>query len=256
MPLSGRRALITGASSGIGRACAIRLAHDGADVAVNYFSDREADAAAEVVAEVEKAGRRGIAVRADVGAEADVRAMAARTVDELGGLEILVNNAGIENQVATIDLPLADWERVLRTNLTGTFLCMREAARHMRDAGGGVVVNMSSVHQFIPWPGFAHYCASKGGIKMLAETVAREWAPFGIRVVNVAPGAIATPINQGVLSDPEQKEAIEAEVPLGRFGTAEEIAAAVAWIASDEASYVTGTTMVVDGGMALYPKFV
>jgi glucose 1-dehydrogenase len=256
MLLEGRRAIVTGASSGIGRACAIRLALEGADVCVNHFSEGEAAAARDVVAEVERAGRRAIAVQADVGSEDDVGGMVARTVEELGGLDLLVNNAGIEDQVPAIDLPLGDWERVLRTNLTGAFLCMREAARRMRHAGGGVIVNISSVHQFIPWPGFAHYCASKGGLKLLGETCAREWAPYGIRVVGIAPGAVATPINQDVLDDPAQRQAIEGEVPLGRFGTAEEIAAAVAWAASSEASYVTGSTLVVDGGMALYPKFV
>jgi glucose 1-dehydrogenase len=135
------------------------------------------------------------------------------------------------------------------------FLCMRETAALMKDKGGAII-NMSSVHQFIPWPGFAHYCASKGGMKLLTETAAREWAPHKIRVLNVAPGAIATPINNFVLDDPEAKHAVEEEIPLGRFGQPEEIAAAVAWAASDEASYVTGSTLVVDGGMALYPKFI
>ena len=155
-----------------------------------------------------------------------------------------------------MEMSLADWERVLRTNLTGVFLCMRECAPLLKDTGRGVIINMSSVHQFIPWPGFAHYCASKGGMKMLTETTAREWAPLKIRVLNVAPGAIATPINNFVLDDPESKHDVEEEIPLGRFGQPEEIAAAVAWAASDEASYMTGNTLVVDGGMALYPKFI
>lgn len=256
MLLSDRRAIVTGASSGIGRACALRLAAEGADVVVNHFSEADAAAAAEVVAAVEAAGRRGLAVAGDVGAEDDVKRLVSTAVERLGGLDLIVNNAGIENEVPTIDLPLADWERVLRTNLTGVFLCMREAARHMRDHGGGVIVNMSSVHQFIPWPGFAHYCASKGGMKQLTETAAREWAPYGIRALNVAPGAIATPINRAVLADEAQHRAVVEEIPLGRFGQPEEIAAAVAWAASDEAAYMTGNTLVLDGGMALYPRFV
>jgi glucose 1-dehydrogenase len=153
-------------------------------------------------------------------------------------------------------MSLDEWSAVLRTNLTGSFLCLREAGKVMAETGGGVVVNISSVHEFIPWPGFAHYCSSKGGLKLLMETAARELAPQKIRVVNIAPGAIVTPINKFVLDDPEAEHAVEEEIPLGRMGSAEEIAAAVAWVASDQASYVTGTTLVVDGGMSLYPKFV
>jgi glucose 1-dehydrogenase len=255
MLLEGGKAIITGSSSGIGRACAIRFSQEGADVCINYYSEREADDAGEVVREVEANGRGAIAVQADVGSEEDVRRMVSSAHEAFGGLSILVNNAGIENQVPTMEMPLKDWERVLRTNLTGVFLCMREAGALMKDRGG-VIINMSSVHQFIPWPGFAHYCASKGGMKLLTETAAREWAPHKIRVMNLAPGAIATPINNFVLDDPEAKHAIEEEIPLGRFGQPEEIAAAAAWAASDQASYMTGNTLVVDGGMALYPKFI
>jgi glucose 1-dehydrogenase len=145
---------------------------------------------------------------------------------------------------------------VLATNLTGAFLCMREAAKVMAEGAGGVIVNMSSVHEFIPWPGFAHYCASKGGLKLLMQTAARELAPRRIRVVNIAPGAVVTPINRFVLDDPEALRAVVEEIPLGRMAQPEEIAAAVAWVASDEAGYITGTTIAVDGGMSTYPKFV
>jgi glucose 1-dehydrogenase len=169
---------------------------------------------------------------------------------------LLVNNAGIEKRIPLLEMGLSDWEAVLRTNLTGAFLCLREAGKVMAAGSGGVIVNMSSVHEFIPWPGFAHYCASKGGMKLLMETAARELAPNGIRLVNIAPGAIVTPINKFVLDDPEQKHAVESEIPMNRMGQPEEIAAAVAWAASEEASYITGTTIVVDGGMSLYPKFV
>ena len=255
MLLEGRHALITGSSSGIGKACAIRFAQEGADVCVNYFSDQESADAEQVVAEVRDAGRQAIAVKADVGSEPDVQRMVGQANDAFGGVDILVNNAGIENQVPTMEMSLEDWERVLRTNLTGVFLCMRECGKLMLDRGG-VILNMSSVHQFIPWPGFAHYCASKGGMKLLTETAAREWAAHKIRVVNIAPGAIATPINNFVLDDPEAKHAVEEEIPLGRFGKPEEIAAAAAWAASQEASYMTGNTLIVDGGMALYPKFI
>jgi glucose 1-dehydrogenase len=256
MLLSGRRAIVTGASSGIGRATAERLGREGASVCINYYSERERADAEAVVAAVEQAGGRALAVAADVGDEGQVVALVARASEELGGLDLLVNNAGIEKQVPLLELSLDDWNAVLRTNLTGAFLCLREAGKAMAQNGRGVVVNMSSVHEFIPWPGFAHYCASKGGMKLLMETAARELAAKGVRVVNVAPGAIVTPINEFVLDDPEAKHAVESEIPLGRMGKPEEIAAAVAWLASDEAGYVTGTTVVVDGGMSLYPKFV
>ncbi|MGH7750296.1 MAG: glucose 1-dehydrogenase, partial [Candidatus Dormibacteria bacterium] len=245
----------TGGSSGIGRATAERLGREGASVCVNYYSDHEAADAAAVVAAVEQSGRRAIAVQADVSREDQVRAMVGRTVSELGGCDLLVNNAGIEKQVPLLEMSLDDWNRVLGTNLTGAFLCMREVARVMAAAAGGVVVNMSSVHEFIPWPGFAHYCASKGGLKLLMQTAARELAPK-VRVVNVAPGAIVTPINRFVLDDPTALHAVVDEIPLGRMGQPEEIAGAVAWVASDQAAYVTGTTLVVDGGMSTYPKFV
>lgn len=256
MLLSGRRAIVTGGSSGIGRATAERLGREGAGVCVNYYSEHERADADAVVAAVEHAGGKAIAVAADVGDEEQVKAMVAQAAEELGGVDLLVNNAGIEKQVSLLDMPLDEWNAVLRTNLTGSFLCLREAGKLMAQAGRGVVVNMSSVHEFIPWPGFSHYCASKGGMKLLMETAARELAPKGVRVVNVAPGAIVTPINTFVLDDPEAKHAVESEIPLARMGKPEEIAAAVAWLASDEASYVTGTTVVVDGGMSLYPRFV
>jgi glucose 1-dehydrogenase len=258
MLLQGRKAIVTGASSGIGKATAIRLAAEGASVCVNYFSDKERPSAEAVVEAARKSGTEAIACQADVGSEADVIAMVEQTVKALGGVDILVNNAGIENQVPTLEMPLADWERVIRTNLTGTFLCLREAGKVMARNGGGVIVNMSSVHEFIPWPGFAHYCATKGGMKMLMQTAARELAELktGIRVLNIAPGAIATPINDFVLDDPEARHNVEAEIPVGRFGQPEEIAAAVAWACSHEADYVTGTTIVVDGGMSTYPRFI
>ena len=256
MLLEGRRAIVTGASSGIGKATAQRLGKEGASVCVNYYSPKEEAAANEVVAAIKQAGSSAIAVQADVGDEASVKAMVAAVVTAFGGIDILVNNAGIEKQYPILDMPLDIWNAVVRTNLTGAFLCLREAAAVMAAHGGGVVVNMSSVHEFIPWPGFAHYCATKGGMKLLAQTAARELAPKKVRVVNIAPGAIVTPINTFVLDDPEAKHAVESEIPLGYMGSPDDVAAAVVWVASDEASYVTGTTIVVDGGMSLYPKFV
>lgn len=256
MPLQGRRALVTGASSGIGKATAVRLGVEGAQVCVNYFSDHERPDAEAVVHEIDPGGRRAFAQQADVGKEADAAALVGAVVQRWGGIDILVNNAGIEKQRPLVEMDLATWTAILTTNLTGSFLCLREAAKVMVRQSKGVVINMSSVHEFIPWPGFAHYCASKGALKLLMQTAARELAPDGIRVVNVAPGAIETPINKFVLDDPEFMHQVVEEVPLGRFGQPGEIAAAVAWLAGDEASYITGTTMVVDGGMSTYPKFV
>ena len=257
MLLEGGKAIVTGASSGIGKATALRLGREGANVCVNYYSDQEHSAAEDVVASIERAGPgKAVTVQADVGIEEDVERLVAEAVRAFGGVDILVNNAGIEKQIPLLETSQQDWERILRTNLTGAFLCLREAGKVMAEGTGGVIVNMSSVHEFIPWPGFAPYCASKSGIKLLMETAARELAPKGIRLINIAPGAIVTPINKFVLDDPEAKHAVEEEIPLRRMGEPEEIAAAVVWVASGEARYVTGTTIVIDGGMSLYPKFV
>ena len=256
MLLRGRKAIVTGASSGIGKAIAERLGREGAGVCVNYYSEQERSDAETVVSVIEQAGAEAFALQADVGDEAAVERMVAEAATRLGGVDLLVNNAGIEKQVPLLEMSLEDWSVVLRTNLTGSFLCLREAAKVMAARTGGTIINISSVHEFIPWPGFAHYCASKGAMKLLMETAARELAGKGIRVLNIAPGAIVTPINKFVLDDPEAKHAVEEEIPLGRMGKPDEIAAAVAWLASDQASYVTGTTVVIDGGMSLYPKFV
>jgi glucose 1-dehydrogenase len=254
--LAGRRALVTGAATGIGRSTAGRLAADGAAVVVNYVGP--SDSADSAVKEIEDAGGRALAIAADVSNEEQVGAMFARAREELGGpVDLLVNNAGVEKPFKLVDMPLEEWNRVLAVNLTGAFLCTREAARGMVDAGiAGAIVNVSSVHEVIPWPQFGHYCASKGGMKLFAQTVARELAPAGIRVVNVAPGAILTPINQDLIDDPKKRAAVEEEVPLGRLGKPEEIAAAIAWVAGPEADYVVGATLFVDGGMTLYPKFI
>ena len=247
---------MTGGATGIGRSTAKRLAAEGAAVVVNYVGSAN-QAASEVMAEIEAGGGHAIAIEADVANEQQVEAMFARAREELGGpVDLLVNNAGIEKPFKLVDMPLEEWNRVLSVNLTGAFLCAREAARGMtQDGSAGVIVNMSSVHEQIPWESFAHYCASKAGMKLFAQTIAKELAPHRIRVVNVAPGAILTPINKDLIEHPEKREEVEAEIPLGRLGTPEEIAAAVSWLASDEADYITGTTLFVDAGMTTYPNF-
>jgi glucose 1-dehydrogenase len=254
--LAGRRALVTGAAKGIGRATAVRLAADGADVIVNY--SRSSGPARELVEQLEQDGVRALAVKADVSAEEEVIGMFERARSELGGpIDLLVNNAGIEKPFSLTEMPLDEWRRVLDINLTGAFLCARETARAlMAEKRPGVIVNVSSVHEVIPWPGFSHYCASKGGLKLFGQTIARELAPHGIRAVMVAPGAILTPINTDLIENPEKRKQVEEEIPWGRMGRPEEIAAAIAWLAGPEAEYVTGTTVFVDGGMTLYPGFV
>jgi glucose 1-dehydrogenase len=253
--LDGRRALVTGGDSGIGQGVCFELAAHGAAVAVNYVGSP--DAAEKMVAEIDQAGARALAVQMDVSSEDDVRSAFAQTAEAFGGVDLLVNNAGVEHPYALLDMPLDAWQKVLDVNLTGTFLCAREAARTMRDRKSpGTIVNISSVHEQIAWERFSHYCASKGGMKLFAQSIAKELAPLGIRVVNVAPGAVDTPINKAVLENAQESAAVVAEVPLGRWGHVEDIAHAVAWLASSQASYVTGATLFIDGGMTLYPRFV
>jgi glucose 1-dehydrogenase len=253
--LSGRRAIVTGGDSGIGQAVCYGLAAHGAAVAINYVGS--ADEAQRMAGEIESGGGQAIAVAMDVSSESDVQRAFAATAEEFGGLDLLVNNAGVEHPYELLDMPLAAWQKVLDVNLTGVFLCSREAARTMRDRKSpGTIVNMSSVHEQIAWERFSHYCASKGGLKLFAQSIAKELAPLGIRVVSVAPGAIDTPINKSVLENAQESATVLAEVPLGRWGHVQDIANAVVWLASDQASYVTGATLFIDGGMTLYPRFV
>ncbi|MCW2990005.1 MAG: short-chain dehydrogenase/reductase [Solirubrobacterales bacterium] len=252
--LTGRRAFVTGGSSGIGAGCCYELAAHGAAVAVNYLGSPEE--ARRMSAEIEEAGGRAVPIAMDVADEASVHAGFAAAVDALGGLDLLVNNAGMEKPFKLVDMPLEEWSRVLDVNLTGAFLCSREAARIMVGADGPrCILMMSSVHEVIPWESFSHYCASKGGMKLFAESIARELAPEGIRVASIAPGAIATPINKDVLADPEKKQKVVDEIPYGRWGEVSDVARAVAWLASPQADYVVGSTLFVDGGMTLYPNF-
>jgi glucose 1-dehydrogenase len=259
--LAGQKALVTGANSGIGKGVAIALGQAGADVVVNYVAD--ADAAGAVVDEIKSFGVKAYAHKADVASEEEVAAMFARMMQEFGTIDILVSNAGLQRDSAFHEMTLAQWNTVLSVNLTGQFLCAREAVREFLRRGvvpsvssaAGKIICMSSVHQEIPWAGHANYASSKGGIKLLMESLAQEVAPKKIRVNAIAPGAIRTPINTAAWQTREAYDALMTLVPYGRIGEPEDIARAAVWLASDHSDYVVGTTLYVDGGMTLYPGF-
>jgi glucose 1-dehydrogenase len=260
-PLARQKALVTGANSGIGKGVAIALGAAGADVVVNYVEGD--DAANAVVDEIRRSGSNAIAQRADISAEDQVEAMFDRVVREYGTIDILVNNAGLQRDSAFADMTLEKWNKVLAVNLTGQFLCARSAIREFLRRGvvpsvsraAGKIICMSSVHQVIPWAGHANYATSKGGIKLLMESMAQELAPKGIRVNGIAPGAIQTPINTSAWDTPEALKSLLTLIPYGRIGLPEDIARAAVWLASDDSDYVVGTTLFVDGGMTLYPGF-
>jgi glucose 1-dehydrogenase len=251
--LEGKVALVTGSTSGIGRAIAERFAAEGAHVAVNHRShggSADGNKRARIEDIVAGLATPGMAVEGDVSKRPDVERMIAEVMQQFGRLDIVVNNAGIEVNKGFLDATDEEWQRVIGVNLYGPFVVSQAAAREMvTQAQGGRIVNVSSVHEDIPFPGYASYCASKGGLRMLTRNMAVELAPHGITVNNIAPGAIATPINKAVLDDPEAKHNAIGEIPLGRFGRPEEVAAVAAFLASDEACYVTGSTYYVDGGL-------
>jgi len=259
--LRGQKALVTGANSGIGRGTAVELARAGADVMVNYISGEED--AQEVVAAIEALGGRACAYQGDVSKEEDVLAMFARAIEEFGTIDILVNNAGIQDDAPFESMTLTQWNRVLAVNLTGQFLCAREAVREFKrrgvvpavSAAAGKIIHVSSVHELIPWAGHVNYAASKGGIMMMMKSIAQEVAPHRIRVNSVAPGAIRTPINTEVWDSPAALDQLLTLIPYRRIGEVEDVGRAVAWLASDMADYITGTSLFIDGGMTLYPGF-
>ncbi|HEY3280970.1 MAG TPA: SDR family oxidoreductase [Armatimonadota bacterium] len=248
MLLEGRRALITGANTGIGRAIALRYAEEGADVAVNYVAHPEA--AERVVKQIEKRGRRAVAVLADVTQVDQIASMVAKAVEALGGLDICVNNAGVQKEVPFLKVTEQDWDLMVNVDLRGAFFVSQACAREMVKAGHGAIINVTSVHQEVAKPRFAPYCAAKGGVGMLTKTLAMELAPHRIRVNGVAPGAIITPMNEDVIEDKAAKESVCEEIPWGRFGRASEVAGLAAWLASREADYVTGATYLIDGGLS------
>jgi len=263
--LQGKRALVTGGSSGIGQAIAVRLGEEGVDVAINYVGRPEGAVATKDAIEhgvqmcmkqLATAGTRPILVAADVSEQAEVARMFAAVESAYGGLDILINNAGIQIAEDTDMLDVADFDKVLAVNLRGSFLCAQQAIRGWLDANRpGCIVNVSSVHQVIPKPRFVGYSVSKGGMQNLTHTLALEYAARGIRVNGIGPGATVTPINRSWIDDPVKRAAVESHIPMRRAGGAEEMAAAAAFLCSDEAAYVTGQTLFVDGGLTLYPSF-
>ena len=259
--LKGQRALVTGASSGIGRGIALALGEAGADVAVNFSSAEKP--AQETVDRLEAMGRRSFAFKADVADENQVAAMFQRARDEFGSIDILVNNAGLQQDAALHDMTMAQWRRVIDVNLTGQFLCAREAIREFRRRGPapeisratGKILCISSVHEVIPWAGHANYAASKGGVMLLMKSIAQEYAAERIRVMGLAPGAIRTPINRAAWESPEAYQALLKLIPYKRIGEPDDLGRAAVWLVSDEADYLTGSTLYLDGGMTLYPGF-
>jgi glucose 1-dehydrogenase len=259
--LKGKFVLVTGATTGIGAATAVRFAEEGCSVAINYRTNP--DASREILARSEKASAEGgfsqarhITVYGDVSKEEDVKKMFAETLAGYGRLDVLVNNAGWQKECPSDQIEMTDFDAVINTNLRGAFMCAREAIRHfLSRPGGGVVLSNSSVHQDIPKPGFVSYTVSKGGMRNMTSTLALEYADRGIRVNAVGPGAIITPINKAWKDDPKSRAAVERHIPMGRAGQSEEIASVFAFLASDDASYITGQTLFACGGLTLYPEF-
>jgi len=248
MKLNGKTALVTGSDQGIGQAIAIRLAEEGADVAVNYRKNREG--ADETVSRIRGLGRNSTVIQADVGVLAEAQRLVADAIAALGSLDILVNNAGIEKHAEFVDVTLEDYQAIINTNMTGAFFCAQAFARHRRDVKKpGRIINNSSVHEELPFPNFTPYCMSKGALKMMTRNIAIELAPLGITVNNVAPGAIETPINKKLLSDPRLLNPLLENIPLKRLGQPADVAGAVAFLASSDADYITGTTIFIDGGL-------
>ena len=259
--IKGKNVLVTGGTSGIGQAIAVRFAEYGANVAINYLRtpDEATDTEDKVhacVHQVRQQGVRDVLVQGDVSKEEDVVRMFETTVDQLGGLDVLVNNAGIQISKPSHELSAADFDKVIGINLRGAFLCAREAIkRFMADGTAGSIINISSVHQLIPKPDYLGYSASKGGMQNMTRTLALEYAGRNIRVNAIGPGATVTPINRAWIDDPAKREQVTSHIPLARAGTADEMAGVTCFLASDDAAYITGQTIFVDGGLTLFADF-
>jgi glucose 1-dehydrogenase len=260
--LKGKNALITGATSGIGQAIAIRLAQEGCNIAINYrrhiedAENTEEMAIQKACGDIANCGVKSLPVQGDVSQEEDIITMVNTVVEKFGSVDILVNNAGIQKECPSHEIKTEDLDQVLAVNLRGAYLCARETIKHLLAQNRpGIIINISSVHEIIPRPMYVSYSISKGGMGNLTKTLALEYASRGIRVNAIAPGATITPINEAWTNDPEQKALVESHIPMGRAGTSEEMAASVAFLASDEAAYITGQTLFIDGGLTLYADF-
>ncbi len=251
MRLQGKVALVTGSSKGIGRGIAERFAREGADVVINYNSDP--GGAQGAVREAQAHGVRAVAIQADLGTVTGVRSLVAEAIAQMGRLDVLVNNAGVEKHAPFWEVTEADYDKVLNVNLKGVFFTTQAFVEHLRREGRrGRVVNISSVHEELPFPNFAAYCASKGGLRMLTRNLAIELGPLGITINSIAPGAIATPINAELLKDPVKLGSLTRQIPLGRLGKPDDVSGLAVFLASDDADYVTGSTYVVDGGLTWF----
>lgn len=263
MKLKNQVAIITGASSDIGKAVAKSLAVEGATVVVNYPFEKEKDNAQAALTDIQQVGGNGIIFQCDVSKEDEVKNMFTNVIQQFGTVDILINNAGIQSDAPFEEMSLDKWNAVIGVNLTGQFLCAREAIKEFLRRGidetksiaAGKIICISSVHQVIPWAGHANYAASKGGINMLMQTLAQEFAPKKIRINSICPGAIQTPINKSAWSTPEALKSLLTLIPYQRIGQSEDIGKAAVWLASDDSDYVCGTSLFVDGGMTLYPGF-
>ena len=259
--LKGQKALVTGASSGIGKAVAIALGQAGADVAVNYIGG--AGPANEVAAAISNFGARSLPIQADVSQESQVQAMFAQMLKEFGTIDVLINNAGLQRDAPFEEMTLAWWNTVIGVNLTGQFLCAREAVREFKrrgvvkdvSASAGKIICISSVHETIPWAGHVNYAASKGGVMLMMKSIAQEVSPYRIRVNSLCPGAIRTPINTSAWSTPEAYDSLMKLIPYKRIGEPDDIGRVAVFLASDQADYINGASIFVDGGMTLYPGF-
>lgn len=248
MKLKEKVALVTGSSQGIGRAIALRLADEGADVVINY--NRGAEKADAVKAEIEAKGRRALTVQADLGQVEDIRRLMQTAVDHFGRVDILINNAGLETHAPFWEVSEADYDKVLNVNLKGVFFASQSFVQHlMQSKRRGKIVNISSVHEELPFPNFTAYCASKGGVKMLTRNLSVELGSLGININNIAPGAIETPINTKLLNDPQKLNALLSQIPMGRLGQPGDVAGLAVFLSSEDADYVTGATFFVDGGL-------
>ena len=253
-PLKGRVAVVTGSSSGIGEAIALELASCGADIAVSYHSNQQAGNA--VAEKIKAMGQKSTSAKLNVGEEQSVTDFFAAVARDLGPVDILVNCAGIDGKTGSIwEIKPEDWDQVIKVNLRGPYLCIHQVVKGMMDRGRGVVLNITSVHEQIPWSGHVAYCATKSAMAMMTRSMALELQDSGVRVLSLAPGAIRTPINQDVWEDPEKMKDLKTKIPLGRIGEAEEVARVARMLVSDEASYMTGVTVTVDGAMTAYPSF-